>query len=83
MDTEMNINDPRGYAADAMPAHADALEEIQRLREALKPFAEHADMYPAEEVQDSAAIWWLPVFEKVGKWATIGDCRKAKEVLGG
>jgi hypothetical protein len=56
--------------------------EVERLRESLKPFAEHGKMFPPEEVSNDAAIWYLPAYDIPGEWATIGDCRRAAEVLG-
>lgn len=59
-----------------------SFREIEKLRAALKPFAKHSKMYPLEQVPDDSPIWYLPTYDIAGKWATIGDCRRAAEALG-
>ena len=64
-------------ALSAATARAEAAEaEAARLREALEPFAQHANDYEPPEGDDKQRIWgdWLP---------TIGDLRKARAALGG
>ena len=51
-------------------------EEIERLREALRPFADRAAAYDPPENDDAESDWW-----NVNR-PTIGDLRKARAALG-
>lgn len=52
--------------------------EVGRLRAALKPFAEYAGQFDGTRVPDDIQIGH---YSFAGKLPTIGDCRRASEVL--
>lgn len=51
-------------------------EEMERLREALRPFADRAAAYDPPENDDAESDWWN------NNRPTIGDLRKARSALG-
>lgn len=55
----------------------DLQAELEKLRDALKPFAEAADSTDANDDYSSASIWEHPSALDI----TIGDLRRARRAL--
>ena len=70
----------QGIVLDLLEDVDELQAEVERLREALEPFARFATMLPPTQ-RDSEDITWMGSIIKSGP--TIGDCRRAAEALAG
>ena len=83
VDTEKSVDDQLAadfvHYDDAATALAEAAAEIERLRAALKPFAEYLQANPldlnhkGQPLPDSEGVGWI--------YLTIGDFRRARAAL--
>ena len=73
---------------NALPTIITALRDVERMREALKPFAEAADHVPPDQ-EDFKIVAYVPgghhalAFKKLSENLTAGHFRRARQALGG